>query len=158
MTGARILLDKSPDAARPCAMNLNLPEAGSVFHYPYLWSHEKATGVENPKDRTVCLVLRRKDEFGNDHLIILPISDHRPESPNDAVFVPDIEKRRAGLDVGRAAYVHVNDYNIDILQKSWNYDPKAKRLGRFGKAFTRKIAATLANAIKAGQSARIDRT
>lgn len=139
-------------------MTKKQPQTGSIFHYPYLWSHEKDAGRENPKNRTVCLIVKIKHQTGDDHIVLLPISDNAPSPPSLSIAVPEIEKRRAGLDPSRAAYVHVDDYNVDILQRSWNYDPRAKVFGRFGKAFTAKISSALMQAIKSGLSLRIDRT
>ena len=96
-------------------MTKKQPETGSVFHFPYLWRHEKDRGWENQKNSTVCLIVKIKHQTGD-------------------------------------------DYNIDVLQRSWNYDPRAKIFGRFGKAFTEKISSMLSQAIKSGLSQRIDRT
>ena len=47
--------------------------AGDVFHYPYLWLSDHERGVDNPKNRTTCLVLKTKDAAGITHLVILAI-------------------------------------------------------------------------------------
>ena len=81
---------------------------GDVFHYPYLWAQDHARGIDNPKDRTACLLFSTTTASGETHLIILAISDQAPENPSDAVAVPEIELRRGGLNNARRAFVHTS--------------------------------------------------
>lgn len=101
-------------------------EAGTVFHYPYLWGHAARKGSENPKDRTVCVAMRRQDNLGNTHLVILPISAQAPKNASAAIVVSEFEKKRAGLDPARSAFVHIDDYNVDVLNRSTYYNPNAR--------------------------------
>ena len=132
-------------------------DAGDVFLYPYLWSQDYARGIENPKNRTSCLVFKTKDKAGVVHLVILAISDQAPKHERDAVAVPEIELRRGGLDPARPAYVHVSEFNDDVLPFSTSYEPSAPTLGRFSRSFTELIARTLAANIRAGRAKRYSR-
>ena len=132
-------------------------EPGDVFLCPYLWSQDHARGIDNPKNRTACLIFKTKDNAGVTHLVVLAISDQPPDSEQDAVLVPEIELRRGGLDAARPAYVHVSEFNNDVLPFSTSYEPSAVTLGRFSRSFTEHIARTLAVSIRAGRSRRFSR-
>jgi hypothetical protein len=138
-------------------MTINGPEVGAVFHYPYLWKHAKRKRLESSKDRTVCLAMRREDHAGNIHLVLLPISDRAPQRAKAAIVISEIEKKRAGLDLTRPAFVHLDEYNVDSLPRSKYYSRNAKVFGRFGRAFTGRVAIALAAEIRSGSSTRIDR-
>jgi hypothetical protein len=130
---------------------------GEVFYYPYLWSQDHARGLDNPKARTSCLVFETRDKVGATHLVILAIRDQAPKHERDAVHVPEIERRRGGLDVAREAYVHVGEYNDDVLPFSTSYEPSAPSLGRVSRSFTEHVARALAANIRAGRARRFSR-
>lgn len=132
-------------------------ESGTVFHYPYLWQSAVADGMENPKLRTACLGLKLSSAAGKTRLVILSISDRAPGSPTLAVPVPEMEIVRAGLDLGRRAYVHTDEYNLDLLEGSTHFQPSARIFGRFSKVFTVRIGASLAGNIRQGVAVRVDR-
>jgi len=132
-------------------------EAGDVFLYPYLWSQDHARGIDNPKGRTACLVFEARDGAGVRQLVILAISDQVGNDPGAAIEVPDIEMKRGGLNPARKAFVHIGEYNLDALPYSTVYEPSAPSFGRFSRAFTQRIARSLADRIKAGRSRRFTR-
>ncbi|WP_413993377.1 hypothetical protein ACMDCR_15575 [Labrys okinawensis] len=132
-------------------------EPGDVFHYPYLWAHDHAKGIDNPKDRTACLVFQTKTNPGVTQLVILAISDQAPVDSEDAIEVPEIELRRGGLNFARRAFVHVSEYNLDTLPFSTSYDPNSRSFGRFSRSFTERVARLLANNIRTRRARRMTR-
>ncbi|TFF21771.1 hypothetical protein E3C22_13900 [Jiella endophytica] len=133
---------------------------GSVFAYPYLWMVEEAKGIRDAKDRTTCLAIRR-DVGGADgtttHLMLLGITDQLWKGQK-AVEVPDTEKRRAGLNPKRPAFVVVSEYNYDVLPHSWHYAPGTKTYGSFSSKFCKDIAEALKALSRQGGLAKVDRT
>ncbi|KST61177.1 hypothetical protein AO398_00360 [Methylobacterium sp. GXS13] len=134
-------------------------QPGAVFDYPYLWSNE-AGKVDNPKDRVTCLVVARTraDREGVDlhHLLLAGITDN-PRPDQEAVEIPVTEKRRAGLQLERPAFVVLSEYNYDVLPHSWNYDPNGRTFGRFSDAFMDEVRRRFFTLMKAGMTARNDR-
>lgn len=130
---------------------------GDVFHYPYLWAHEHARGIDNSRDRTACLVFSTRNGAGEMQLVILAISDRQPENNVDAVEVPEIELRRGGLNPARRAFVHIAEYNTDILPLSVHHNPASRSFGRFSRAFTEHVARALAANIRLRRSRRLAR-
>ena len=72
---------------------------GSVFTYPYLWGHQSDQGeTEGRKTRPVVVGFRLRQKRGVDRIIILPITSQMPSPDRLASEIPEIEKRRAGLE------------------------------------------------------------
>lgn len=138
-------------------MTSDTPQSGTVFYYPYLWGYEEDEGVENPKDRTSCLVMRATGQGGAVFLVIAAISDQPSSEAMSSLEVPETEIRRAGLNPGRKAFVHVHECNIDPIGLSWNFNAKAPQLGRLGKSFTERIVASIAHNLRTGALRKIDR-
>lgn len=141
------------------ATTRNPPPPGSVVQYPYLWARQRDAGeTEGRKTRPVCLVLRIKDpERDFHHLFLLPITSKQPQSDEAALEIPDTERRRAGLMRYARAWIIVGEYNYDIAERSYYYEPGVPVLGTFSAPFLREIAA----AVRSGLSktgARVDRT
>jgi hypothetical protein len=128
------------------------PPNGTVFLYPFLWNHQAKRGIEHAKDRTCCLALTLPVSGKQ---AIVPISD---QESADALGVSTAEKRRAGLDAARPAYVHVNEANIDKFASSWHFNPQAKPLGRFSDGFSREIYAAILEALRQRKLRATDRT
>jgi hypothetical protein len=136
-------------------MALEPPPSGSIVDYPYLWLREHEAGeTEGRKSRPVCLVLSvltRSDE----HLIVLlPITSQTPAGGTDALQVPELELRRAGLSA-RRAWVVTNEFNTDILERSWYYEPGARR-GSFSGPFVKRLLEAV-RPILAKRGAGVDR-
>jgi hypothetical protein len=130
---------------------------GDVFHYPYLWLSDHERGIDNPKNRTTCLVLKTKDPPGITHLVILAISDRLPDNPEDAIEAPQIEVQRGGLNPARRAFVNISEYNVDALPFSHHYDPNSPTFGRFSRSFAELLARSLAAKIRGGKARRLSR-
>lgn len=134
-------------------------DEGAVFAYPFLWQIERDR-IENPKDRTTCLTIRKlqttREGVTLIHLWLLGISD-RPRPGQIAVEVPSIERRRAGLDVDRPAFVVLSEANYDVLPLSWNYDPNSHDFGQFSAAFTAQVRTGFLRLVARKQLKKIDR-
>ena len=135
------------------------PPQGSVITYPYLWAAQRDAGeAEGRKSRPVCLVLRLHNaEQDFHHLVLLAITSRPPGPQQRGLEIPDTERRRAGLTRYPRAWVIVSEYNYDIAERSYYYDPNTPPLGTFSMPFLREVATALRAALtKAAQ--RVNRT
>lgn len=113
------------------------PAAGDVWRYDYLWHRQhEASETEGRKARPVALVAVVKDKDGKTNLFILPITSSPPAADRFVLEVPQIERRRAGLD-DMPLWVMLDEYNHDLLEGSLYFDPNG-RLGSFSAAFQQK--------------------
>jgi hypothetical protein len=130
---------------------------GSIIHYPYLWTWQRDKGeTEGRKVRPVCMVLAIPK--GNQtNLILLAISGTPPRSDQTALEIPQLESRRAGIREWKNAWITVSEFNHDIAEQSFYYDPNAEVLGSFSKGFLAKIAAAF-KPFLAQPSGRVSRT
>jgi hypothetical protein len=115
------------------------PPNGTVFKYAYLWVWQSKKGILQSKDRVCCLAFVWKRSNGRNGLAILPISDLAGEDPSRFITVPSREIKRAGLQVGRQAFIHIDEYNYDEFPVSHYYQSTQKPLGKFSESFTRII-------------------
>jgi len=136
-----------------------VPPQGSIITYPYLWATQRDAGeTEGRKSRPTCVVLCIYDaERKIHHLMLLPISSQPPRSDQIALEVPETERRRAGLSRYPGAWVIVSEYNYDVAEQSWYYEPTAPRLGAFSGQFLKEVAKALRSNLKKA-TAKIDRT
>lgn len=67
-------------------------------------------------------------------MLFLPISTKQPEPARFAVEVPSIEKRRAGLDTDLRPWVILDEFNTDVVGRSFYLEPEPP-IGRFSNAF-----------------------
>src|SRR5262245_57710847 len=106
-------------------MTSDVPPHGSVIAYPYLWATQHAAGeAEGRKVRPVCLILRIHDPRQDfHHLVLLPITSRPPDSNQRAIELPDTERRRAGLTRYPQAWIVISEYNYDIAERSYYYEP-----------------------------------
>jgi hypothetical protein len=81
-----------------------------------------------------------------------------PPSPTQpfAIAVPEIEKRRAGLDAHIPLWVVVDEYNEDVPGQSYYFEP-GNRVGSFSSAFIKKVQALMIQAIIARKSQKVSR-
>jgi hypothetical protein len=134
---------------------------GSVFHYPYLWINLAERGVEQPKDRVTTIALAARKQQADDgatvvHMLLLGITDN-PHADQAVVAIPVMEKRRAGLDPNRAAFVVISEYNYDVWPGSHDYNPRSKTYGHFSAAFVEELKRRLRMEIQDRSARRIDR-
>ena len=118
---------------------LELPQPGAVIDYPYLWVRERDVGeTEGRKTRPTCVVVSLSSAFGEHLVALLAITSQSPRDLGAAVEVPALELRRAGLAGHRRAWVITDEFNTDILERSWYYAPNLRR-GAFSQAFLGQI-------------------
>ncbi|MCA1370274.1 hypothetical protein I6F15_23155 [Bradyrhizobium sp. BRP14] len=132
---------------------------GQIVEYEYLWDWQAQEGRTNAeKGRPVCLAMVIKDsEQGITHLIILPISGTPPHPDQDALVIPPLELRRAGLSDFKSGWITVSEYNYDVLERSFYFDLKQKPRGRFSGPFMDQILIRFRRHL-AQRRGRIDRT
>jgi hypothetical protein len=134
------------------------PPNGTVFKYAYLWKWQAAQGLLQSKDRVCCLAFAWKRPNGKQGLAILPISDRIGNDPKHTITIPSQEIKRAGLQVARPAFIHINEYNYDELPTSYYYQSGQKPLGRFSSEFTKVIVDAMLQQLKLSQLKQVNRT
>jgi hypothetical protein len=133
----------------------DIPANGSVLRYPYLWAWDKGE-TEGRKSRPVCMVLAIP-KGAQTHLVILAISGTPPRSDQTALEIPPLECRRAGIRDWKDAWIIVSEFNHDIAEASFYYDPNAEISGVFSKDFLARVAAAF-KPFLAVPAARVSRT
>jgi hypothetical protein len=125
--------------------------AGDVIVYPYRWAGERsqARAVDGAKDRPCCLVLTTIDKNGREIILLAAISSKPPRGDQAAIKVPDIERRRAGIDRYPDAWVYVDEVNQDRPADSWYLQPQTP-LGAFSRSFLSKVSVAITGNIRAG--------
>ncbi|SFU22478.1 hypothetical protein [Mesorhizobium sp. YR577] len=109
-------------------------QTGAVIRYPYLWARQSSSGeTEGRKGRPVAVGVRLSRPDG-DLVLFFPITTKQPESSRFAVEIPDIEKRRAGLNLDLRLWIILDEFNTDIVGRSFYLEP-APPIGRFSKVF-----------------------
>ena len=108
---------------------------GAVIRFPYLWARQAADGeTEGRKFRPVAVGVRILQAKGEDLLVLFPITSQEPARDRFAAEIPDIEKRRAGLDGAMRLWIVLDEYNQDVIGRSFYLEPEPP-LGYFSKAF-----------------------
>jgi hypothetical protein len=108
---------------------------GCVIRFPYLWVREAERGeTEGRKPRPVAVGVRIARPRGDDVLVLFPITSQPPSPDRFAAEIPEMEKRRAGLDVTLRLWIILDEYNQDTIGQSFYLEPEPP-LGRFSKAF-----------------------
>ncbi|WP_413990607.1 hypothetical protein ACMDCR_00145 [Labrys okinawensis] len=84
-------------------MSIPDPRPGLVVRYSFLWSEEKARGIEEgTKDRPCAIVVAAKlDEQGGVRTIVAPITHGAPSDLEASMEIPAEACRSLGLDEGR---------------------------------------------------------
>jgi len=79
-----------------------------------------------------------------------------PRSDQTALEIPQLECRRTGIREWKDAWITVSEFNHDLAEVSFYYDPSAEVLGSFSKGFLAKVAAAF-KPFLASPDARISR-
>lgn len=109
-------------------------QTACVIRYPYLWAREAHRGeTEGRKDRPVAVGVRVSRPSA-DLLLLFPITTKDPGPARFASEIPQIEKRRAGLDPDLRLWIIFDEYNTDLVGQSFYLEPDPP-IGRFSKAF-----------------------
>lgn len=109
-------------------------QTAAVVRYPYLWAREAAQGeTEGRKERPVAVGVRLPRVDG-DLVLFFPVTTKQPEKSRFAFEIPAIEKRRAGLDADLRLWIIMDEFNSDVVGRSFYLEPEPP-IGRFSKAF-----------------------
>jgi hypothetical protein len=134
------------------------PAPGDVWRYPYLWARQAGDGeTEGRKPRPCALILTLPTATGETEIILLAITTKAPRPEQAAIAVPPMERRRARLDADAPLWIMLDEYNSDILERSWYFDPDG-RIGAFGETFLGQVKAALVTVLRAHRSKRIRRS
>lgn len=71
---------------------------------------------------------------GQDVILLFPITSREPPPSRFAAEIPTTEKRRAGLAPDMRLWLVLDEYNQDVLGRSFYLEPEPP-LGRLSKAF-----------------------
>lgn len=133
------------------------PVAGDVWSYPYLWAWQEERGEtegRKPRPVAVAIALTRRD--GQTDVVLLAITSQRPTQERVALEVPDTEKRRAGLNPERSSWIVLDEYNSDVIERSFYLIPE-DRLGQFSARFLRHIQLAFRDVVRMGSASNIAR-
>lgn len=120
-------------------MTADVPVAGQVFDYHYLWKWQADRGeTEGRKTRPSCVVIVVTNRSGHHVMFIAPITSKAPGSGRTALEIPQTETRRAKLDSDLPLWVILDELNADILETSYALEERSPR-GSFSPAFTDAI-------------------
>ena len=135
----------------------SLPALGDVWRYPFLWSREALQGeTEGRKSRPCAVALLIGNADGKPEVLLVPVTSQPSSSHPFAVEVPEMEKKRAGLDLHLRLWVICNEFNADLPMDSYYFEPGAK-IGSFSPPFIKTLQATMIDAIKARNAQRVKR-
>jgi hypothetical protein len=124
------------------------PALGDVWLYPFLWSREAKSGeTEGRKHRPVALALLTRTIAGDTEILLAPITTQPSDGRAFAVEVPEIEKKRAGLDQHIRQWVIVDETNTDIPAQSYYFEP-GNRIGGFSSAFVKRVQGEMIRAVQ----------
>lgn len=133
------------------------PEVGDIWEYPYLWAWQADNSeTEGRKARPCALALVNRKQDNLTEVILVPVTTKEPVAGSHFVEVPQIEKKRAGLDEQLRLWVICDEFNSDMPERSYYFEPGG-RIGAFSIRFTKQVQVELVRAIKARKSVRIFR-
>lgn len=116
-------------------MSFDEIQSGCVIRFSYLWARQAAQGeTAGRKDRPTAVGFRLLRAKGEDLLVLFPITSQPPQPDRFAVEIPEMEKRRAGLNSSLRLWIIFDEYNTDIIGQSFHLEPLPP-LGQFSKAF-----------------------
>jgi hypothetical protein len=93
---------------------------------------------------------------GITHLFLLAISGEPPIVGQNALALPELDRRRAGLLHWKEAWITISEANYDIFEKSYYLDTNQSILGSVSPSFLRRVAVAFREALKRG-ARRVDR-
>ncbi len=115
---------------------------GDVIRYPYRWARESRSdrAPDGTKDRSCGVIVAAKTASGRTHILLLAISSQAPRSDQAALSLPPIERRRAGLDANREAWIYVSEANEDVEGQSF-YLTDEPQTGTISRVFLERVKA-----------------
>ena len=133
------------------------PRLGDVWSYPFLWKREERRGeTEGRKHRPCALVLLTEAVPGQQEVLLVPITSQPSEQNPLAVEVPEIEKKRAGLDIHLSLWVITQEYNFDCPKISYYFE-EGGYIGSFSSQFTKVVQRRLISAIQSRKARSVNR-
>ena len=88
---------------------------GAVLRYPFLWVSQAARGeTEGRKPRPTVVGFR----IDGNVLLLFSVTTLQSDASRISIEVPDMEKRRAGLDADRRCWIMLDEINEDRLDLS----------------------------------------
>ena len=115
-------------------MSYDYIQTACVVRYPYLWAREATKGeTEGRKSRPVAVGVRLARADG-DLILFFLITTKEPEPERFVVEIPTTEKQRAGLDRDLRLWIILDEYNSDVVGRSFYLEPDPP-IGKFSKAF-----------------------
>lgn len=141
-------------------MDIPEPRPGLVVRYDYLWSRETADGRREGKDRPSCVAAATDNEAVPRYVVLLPITQSRPDAETVAIEIPMKVRQSIGLD-DTPSWVVVSEYNVDEWPNA-GLSPAPGRRGAFAYGFVppglfRQIRAKFLELARAGASAAVRR-
>ena len=125
---------------------------GDVLDYSYLWDWQYQLGeTEGRKGRPCCVTLVMPLKNEQTRLYLLPITTAEPIKGEPSLAIPEIEAKRASLDLGIRKWVVLSEWNADLLDQSYYLDRRQEKRGRFSKPFLDKILSTLRPLLATGK-------
>ena len=116
-------------------MSFEALQTGTIIRYSFLWRREAERGeTEGRKRRPAAVGIRFPEADGNDVLILFPITSQPPDAKRFTAEIPDIEKRRAGLETDKQLWIILDEFNEDVIGQSLYLEPEPP-LGAFSKAY-----------------------
>jgi hypothetical protein len=93
-------------------VSLPTPAPGLIFHYNFLWADDAVTGkIEAEKARPAAVVLTvDTPSSGDQRVYVLAITHSAPQAGTEAIEIPSVVARKAGLDAGRS-WIILSDSN-----------------------------------------------
>ena len=117
-------------------MNFDSLKSGAVILYPYLWHREADRGeTEGRKLRPAAVAVRIARPGKPDTLVLFPVTTKQPEAGRFMAEIPEMEKRRAGLDTSLRQWIILDEANEEIWPGSYYLEPRPP-LGAFSKKFS----------------------
>ena len=133
------------------------PQIGDIWRYPFLWETEqKAGNEEGRKPRNTALAAVVPVSEKSTHLYLLAITGTEPRKGQDALEIPAMEIRRAGMTEYKRLWIILDEYNRDELHKSYYFEPN-NQVGAFSRAFVKVMSGRFAAAIRHKSSKAVDR-
>ena len=120
---------------------------GDVLEYHYLWQREAGVGEESGrKFRPTCVVVTI---VGNPtKLFLYPLTTRPPSPDQTALKIPDIERKRAGLD--ETCWLVLDELNVATSDELYDFETLVPT-GSFSPAFTRTIVQEALNRRRRGR-------
>ena len=139
-------------------MDIPEPKQGMVISYSYLWHSEAQAGAEEGrKDRPCAIVLATKDN----HVIVAPITHHRPVKGTRSIEIPPEIKKGIGLDYERS-WIVTNEVNYfkwpgSDLRPINRRDPNKTVYGNLPPNFRKQIVEDVRDQMQRRQTKTVNR-